>query len=166
VIRGKRIAGFTLYELMVTLAVASIVTTFAVPAFQGMVQNNRAVTHTNDLITALNLGRSEATRRSSGVELCASSNGATCNNSTDWSNGWIVRTPGGEVLRAWPARSGGAGVLTSNVTRFLFQARGSLAPGGAVPQMVLQLPNCTGDQGRNINVNAAGRISVNRVACL
>lgn len=164
--RGKRNAGFTLYELMVTLAVASVITSFAVPAFQSIVQNNRAVTHTNDLITAMNLGRSEATRRSAGIELCASSDGASCNNSTDWSSGWIVRTTAGEVLRAWPARSGGAGVLTSNVTRFQFQARGSLAPGAAAPQMVLQLPHCTANQGRNVNVNAAGRISVNRAACI
>jgi type IV fimbrial biogenesis protein FimT len=150
---------------MVTVAVASVIASFGIPSFQSMMQNNRSVTHTNDLITALNLGRSEATRRATQIELCASSDGATCSNSVDWSNGWIVRTLAGEVLRAWPARSGGAGVLTANVSRFQFQARGSLAPGVA-PQMVLQMPHCSGNQGRNVSVNVAGRISVNRVACL
>lgn len=154
-----------MYELMITLAVASVIASFGIPSFQSMMQNNRSVTHTNDLITAMNLGRSEATRRASLIELCASSDGATCSNSTDWSTGWIVRTPAGEVLRTWPARSGGAGVLTANVSRFQFQARGSLAP-GAAPNMVLQMPYCSGNQGRNVSVNVAGRISVNRVACL
>lgn len=161
----KYTAGFTLYELMITLAVASIIISFGVPGFQKMVQDSRSVSHTNDLVTALNLGRSEATRRGAPIDICASSDGATCSGSTDWSAGWIVRTPVGEVLRMWPARSGGAGVLTGNVSNIQFQARGSL-PGGAAPLLAMQLPHCTGDGRRNITVNVAGRIAVDRVACL
>lgn len=159
----RRIRGFTLYELMVTLALASAITSLAVPGFRGFMQSSRAVTHTNDLVTALNLGRSEATRRGAPIDLCASDDGATCSNDTDWSTGWIVLTPTGEVLRAWPERSGGSGVLTGTVARFQFQARGALSAGA--PQLDLQLADCIGDQRREISINVAGRISVNRVAC-
>lgn len=164
VITNRSMAGFTLYELMVTLAVASVIASFAVPGFQSFVQNNRSATHTNDMVTALNLGRSEATRRGVAVELCSSSDAATCNGNNDWSNGWIVRTLTGEVIRSWPALSGGPGILTANVNRFQFQARGMLGP-GAAPQLAMALPHSTGTQCRNIAVNVAGRIAVNRVAC-
>jgi type IV fimbrial biogenesis protein FimT len=165
VLRSKCTAGFTLYELMVTLAVASVILSFGVPGFQNFVQNSRSVTHSNDLVTALNLARSEATRRGAPVDICASTDGTTCSGSTDWSTGWVVRAPTGEVLRAWPARSGGASVLTGNLASIQFQARGSLAAGTA-PQLALQLPRCNGTDRRNITVNVAGRIAVNRVACL
>ena len=157
--------GFTLYELMVTLAVASVIISFGVPGFQSYVQNSRAVAHTNDLVTALNLGRSEATRRGSPIDLCASTDAATCSGSNDWSTGWIARTPAGEVLRTWPARSGGAGVLTANVPSLRFQARGSL-PAGVATQLSIQLPYCKNDGRRVVTVNVAGRIAVDRVTCL
>lgn len=154
--------GFTLFELLVTLAVAAVILTFGVPGFTSLVQNNRATTDTNDLVTALNLGRSEATRRGAPIEVCSSADGATCSGSTDWSSGWIVHRPGGQVLQAWPARSD-ANVLTANVSSIEFQARGSL--GGVAPVLSVRQPDCSGDQGRDIAVNVAGRISVQRVAC-
>lgn len=162
--RIDRNKGFTLYELMVTLAVAAVIVSFGVPGFSSMVQNNRAVTHSNDLITALNLARSEATRRGVAIQVCSSTDGATCSGSTDWSTGWIVRRPGGDVLRAWSERSGGAGVLSANVSQFQFQGRGALAS-APLPVLQVRLPDCSGDQGRNVAVNVAGRISVTRVAC-
>jgi type IV fimbrial biogenesis protein FimT len=116
------------------------------------------------MITALNLGRSEATRRGVPIQLCSSTDNATCSGNNDWSTGWIVRTPVGEVIRTWPARSGGAGVLSGNVDTIQFQARGSLA--GGAPLLAMQLPHCKGDGRRNITVSVAGRIAVDRVACL
>ena len=163
-INGERIGGFTLFELMVTLAVAALILSLGVPGFRSFIQNNRATTHTNDLVTALNLGRSEATRRGASVLLCSSSDGATCSGSNDWSSGWIVRRPAGAVVRTWPERSGGDGVLTSNVSQIQFQARGSLA-GGTVPLLQIRLSDCSGDQGRDVSVNMAGRIAVTRVTC-
>lgn len=162
--RSRFNAGFTLYELMVTVAVAGIIASFAIPSFQSFVQNGRAVTHTNDLITALNLGRSEATRRGAPINVCASTDGATCSGGTDWSTGWIMRSPvvADPVLRAWPARSGGASVLTGTST-IQFQARGSLTAAAA---LALQLPNCADPGRRNITINIAGRIAVNRVNCI
>lgn len=160
----QKIEGFTLFELMVTIAVAAVIVSFGVPGFQSLVANSRAATYSNDLVTALNLGRSEATRRGVAVELCSSTDGATCSGSNDWSTGWIVHRPGGQLIRTWPARSGGAGVLTANVSQIQFQSRGALN-GGAAPVLQVRLPDCTGSQGRNVAVNVAGRISVTRASC-
>lgn len=160
----KKTRGFTVLELMVTVAVAGVILSFGVPNFISLMADNRAVTHTNDLIGSLNMGRSEAVRRGATVTICSSTDGAACSASNDWSTGWVVRSAAGEVLRAWPARSGGAGVLSGNVSQVQFQARGSLPP-GVPPQLQLRLPHCKNNQGRDINVNSAGRISVTRVAC-
>ena len=55
--------GFTLFELMVTVAVAAILLVVGVPAFTSFVQNNRAAAHANELVTAFAFARNEAIRR-------------------------------------------------------------------------------------------------------
>lgn len=156
--------GFTLFELIVTIAVAAIIVTIGVPGFQNIVANNRAVTHTNDLVTALNLARSEATRRGTDILVCRSTDGQTCDDGTDWSTGWVVRTAGGDLLRSWPKRSGGNGIITADATSSTrFRARGSLGSGASV--FDVQLPDCTGEKRRRVTINAAGRIAVDRAMC-
>jgi type IV fimbrial biogenesis protein FimT len=150
-------------ELLFTIAVAAIILSVGVPGFQSYIDNNRAVTHTNDLVTALNVARSEATRRGLPITVCSSSDGVACGGA--WSDGWVVRTGAGEVLRSWPKRSGGAGVVTelNGISEIRFLARGSVA--GAAPTFQIRLARCTGNQVRNVGVNGAGRVSVGRVDC-
>ena len=85
----NRSAGFTLIELIVTIAIAAIVLVMGVPSFQDTIRNNRLATQANELISALNLARSEAIKRGVTVSICKSANGSTCGGS-GWSNGWIV----------------------------------------------------------------------------
>ncbi|PPD50169.1 MAG: pilus assembly protein FimT [Methylobacter sp.] len=59
----KSLPGFTLVELMVTLAVASILVGIATPSFQTMISNSRLTSTTNDFIGALTFARSEAVKR-------------------------------------------------------------------------------------------------------
>ena len=158
-----RMKGFTLFELLVTIAVAAVIVSFGVPGFTSFIQNSRAVTHTNELVTALNLARSEASRRGAPVEVCRSTNGAACQDGDDWTAGWAV-VAGGEVLRAWPRRSGGDNLVTApDNGRIRFGARGSLA--SAAVTLEVRLPDCTGNQRRDVSDNAAGRIEVTREAC-
>lgn len=84
--------GFTLPELITTMAVVSIVTTTAIPAMQGMVQNNRMTTQVNTLVTNLHLARSEAVKRNQRITLCQSSDGISCGTSNHWHEGWIMFT--------------------------------------------------------------------------
>lgn len=96
-----RQAGFTLIELMTTLVVAGLVLAMAVPSYSRFVASSRLVEQTNDLIGALNIGRSEAIRRNATVTLCraASDAATTCATSdANWGN-WILLTAGGTVLR-------------------------------------------------------------------
>jgi type IV fimbrial biogenesis protein FimT len=87
--------GFSLIELMVTLAVASIVLSIAIPSYQTAVQNNRRTTAVSELATALQLARSTAISQRVFTVVCKSPDGATCPTgagSGDWTQGWMIFT--------------------------------------------------------------------------
>jgi type IV fimbrial biogenesis protein FimT len=88
----KRTRGFTLIELMVTIGVAAILATVAIPGLRTLVQNNRQASQANALVSALLLARSEAVKRSQSVTVCRSADQATCSGGGDWKDGWIVFT--------------------------------------------------------------------------
>lgn len=105
--------GFTLIELMTTLAVVAVLVTIGIPGFRDFIANTHMVAETNDLVTSLNFARSEAVRRNAIVSVCASVDGSACSGSSDWSAGWIVfngngNQPAGtaDVLRVNSAASG------------------------------------------------------------
>ena len=83
-------SGFTLIELMITIAVAAILMTIAVPAFQNFLRNDRQWTTANSLVMALNAARSEAIKQDTAVSVCPTVNGTSCSASSAWSQGWIV----------------------------------------------------------------------------
>lgn len=92
-------AGFTLIELMVVVALAAIMMTLAVPSFQNMIANNRITSHTNELVMAINMARSEAVKRNVRVILCRSADPAastpSCGGSAnDWTTGWLLFASG------------------------------------------------------------------------
>jgi type IV fimbrial biogenesis protein FimT len=81
--------GFTLIELMITIAVLAIGSMLAYPSFSNVIKSNRVATSTNNLIAAFNLARSEAIRSNRGGGVCPSKGGAECEG-TDWNEGFIA----------------------------------------------------------------------------
>ncbi len=83
--------GFTLLELMVTIAIVAILGALAAPSFQAMIQANRSRTVSSEVMATLNLARSEAARRGQPVSVCRSSDGNSCSSTgTGWDSGWIA----------------------------------------------------------------------------
>ena len=166
--------GLTLFELLIGVVVLAILLSAGVPSFQSTVANNRLTAQANDLVTALNLARSEAVKRGQPVSVCASSDQATCSGATAWTAGWIaftdvsgsagaVNTPGDTVLQAWQALSGPA-ALSSTVAYVQYQPTGrSVAP--TAVSFTLKKPGCSGPYSRNITVAVSGRVDSKKENC-
>ena len=82
--------GFTLIELMVVLALVAIILSLAAPSFMNIIANNRVASVANELVTALNVGKSEAVRTGEHTVLCKSPDGVQCDTSASWSDGWLL----------------------------------------------------------------------------
>ena len=172
-IRTAGNSGFTLIELMVTLAVAAILLSVGVPSFPAIIMVNRLVSQANQLVTSIKIARSAAVRYQRNATVCASANfdaaSPTCSASTDWSNGWIVwvdkdrdaTTDTNEVISVFgPIHD--ASTLTSGAAGFTYDARGFGVTGAA--DMTL-CDSRTGETGRLIRVNTVGRTNVQRQGC-
>ena len=80
---SSRIAGFTLIELMVTVAIAAVLLVVAVPSFVSFQRNSELTSATNSFVAAINAARGEAMKRGMNAMLVPSTG-------TDWSSGWTV----------------------------------------------------------------------------
>ena len=157
--------GFTLVELMVTIAIFAILVTVAVPSFRLIIENNRVTAASNELVAAFNYARSEAVRRG----LPAS----VCRLGSDWSEGWeVVRDEGcsGGVLRRWdelPARVTISGSANDSFIAF-DNLGGRMETGDGDNEFTFRVEpeECAGgERARLIRIGAGGRASVQRVDC-
>ncbi len=163
----KRNLGFTLVELMVTLAVLVILISIAIPSFMNMIQNSRSAALANSIVIALNVARSEAVKRNALVNLCPSSDGATCMAAPlDWTVGWIAQQNAGAAVQVWGAPDAGAVITQAGgATAIQFDGSGLMRLPAAAVTMTSRYPDCTGQQQRQIQISITGRVSVTRTAC-
>ena len=85
-----RNTGLTLLELVVTMAVAAILTTLAVPGLTHLVLNARMTAQVNRFVHDVHLAKQTAHRRLAPVALCKTSNGRSCTHDAEWHRGWLV----------------------------------------------------------------------------
>ena len=83
--------GFSLFELLVVMCIAGILTSIAVPSYRYVTTSNRIAAEINGLLGDLQFARSEAIKEGQNVTVCVSTDGATCATTTyTWASGWIV----------------------------------------------------------------------------
>lgn len=123
----KTTCGFTLTELLITVCVAVIVSTLALPNLSNYLANNRQENLRHSLLSHLKAARSEAVTLMQRVELCGSSNGLRCDQA--WSDGWLIRDPVAGTALRFSRQSGrdllrwvGAGAASQTV---IYQANGT-----------------------------------------
>lgn len=80
--------GFTLAEMMATLAIAAVTVSMAVPSMKNLVAHDQRAADTNALVSSLHAARSAAITRNVQVTVCPSSDAGHCNGAR-WQEGWI-----------------------------------------------------------------------------
>lgn len=157
--------GFTLVELMITIALMAILAAIAVPAFNELTLGSKLRSQANDLVAGAVLARSEAIKRNSAVRMCVSADGASC-IAGGWEQGWVVfhdaddngaLDAGETVLLQHQAAASGFKV-TGTVASVRFPGAGV----GATPATltVCRATPSVGTQERVVSISATGRASV------
>ena len=81
--------GFTLVELIVTLAVLAIMTSIALPYFHETMAKQEIKNITHKLISSIQLAKSHAAIQHTNVVICPSQNKVNC-QASHWNSGFIV----------------------------------------------------------------------------
>jgi type IV fimbrial biogenesis protein FimT len=176
---SNAVKGFTLIELMMTLSIAAILLTIAVPSYVTFTKNSRLTAQANDLITSIHVARGEAARRGVKTAICrsgdATATNPTCGGSNyDYSSGWLVfsvadnrsgtpvyDTSKGDELLALGKPSSGVTVYSAggaNVN-LEFNPDGSLNEGGASAEFSI-CDDRGASHGKSITILATGRPSL------
>lgn len=167
----NRQAGFTLLELLITLIVAIVLMAVAIPSFVSFIQSNRVTGLTNQMVTALNVARSEAIRRVEAVELCVYNGDPEdpdCAGDANWARGWVVRVATGDdrgtVIRVWELDTP-AGVTLARLESGSSQNVVQYDPRGRVVTLAQGERMLWRVQGNRCTAGAAGArmVEVNRV---
>ena len=155
--------GFTLIELVITLAVLAIIVTLALPAFTALINGNRLTAQANELVADLQSARMEAIKRNRPVTLCPSADNVTCSGG-DWGTR-IMMAPAGagvEVIRISAAK--GVLSVTGDAGSVVFRPDGfaRAAAGGALldAQFAVCLPTTApANNVRQVTLAAGSRIA-------
>ncbi|WP_409524644.1 GspH/FimT family pseudopilin [Nitrincola sp. MINF-07-Sa-05] len=152
-------SGFTLFEILIVIALVAILSTLAVPGFQNLIAEQQVRAVATDLHTTMLLARSEAIKRNQAVVLRPAS-GET------WSDGWLIRDPATPTVDTNPLareRTSDNVTITTTVTELSFRPSGRLSLAGNVNfDVESTLKN---DKKRCLTIGLDGRASITKGAC-
>jgi type IV fimbrial biogenesis protein FimT len=171
-------AGFTLIELMVTLAIAAVLAMLAAPSIRDFIVRSQMTNLGNEFNASILKARNEAVNRNTCVTVCMSSSAANaspaCTTSgNDWQAGWIVflnpscdtglNKPSEDINMLLARPAGDATYLLqtqSNRKKITFNSRGApgLGSAGEFDLIYESVGNAmTAKYGFNICLDSLGR---------
>ena len=138
--------GFTMTELVVTMALAAVLATIAAPSFNGMIATQRARVFASDLYAALAKTRSAALTLNQNVTLQANAGG--------WQNGWQILDANNNVLDNHGAATLVTVTPTATVT---YRASGRLPAGAVAPVFLISTTSGATVNHQCVSVDLGGR---------
>lgn len=170
-------AGFTLVEVMVAMAIIAIIAGIAIPNLRQFMDKTRVSTHANDLMSDLNLARMESGNRGQQITVCGSTDGSTCTgDATGWSSGRIVFVDADKdgsrsnsetlLLKGNPVDSSISITVSGfpNTSYVGFLPYGGLNPSGTGAFRVCPVNANSGSYGRQIALPSTGRVTSSAAA--
>ncbi|GIU36204.1 type IV pilus biogenesis protein FimU [Shewanella hafniensis] len=149
----KKMSGFTLIELMVTITVAAILLTIGIPSlvslYEGMRVNNN-ITKIHDIMV---FARNQAISYGATVNVCPYASTTSCGTSTDWSKGIRVYIGTDKELRAIDGFHS-SDKIEGSVNSLTFTSDG-LSSGGTL----IYCPAGKAAESKGVIVNVGGIIS-------
>jgi type IV fimbrial biogenesis protein FimT len=159
--------GFTLVELLVTMAIAAILLAIGVPSLQAFLADQAAASSADELAEGVRLARAEATKRGMIVKICASQNTSdaspTCSGKggDGWLTGWIIVDLNGNLLRVQNPMRGIKSVDSGGDAEIQFVANGLSGTGDTI-FILTPVGDSDIKRVRNVAVNAQGRVKVTK----
>jgi len=178
--------GFTLMELLVTIALVAIFAVIAVPSYRALTADNQIVGALNDFANALGAARAEAVARGQTVVVCPSNDpyatppscNTTANGPQEWNQGWISfvdansngKLDSGETVLRVHGPVGNGVTLTSPGGVIGFDRMGFASPtfsGNSLTSLVVQAcAQGTGHvHGGSVKLVRAGSLSTSSGGC-
>lgn len=173
----KKNFGFTLLELLVTLAIVAVLVALAVPGMSTLTNTQNVNSPVKGVRSMARYGHELASDKVVPVVMCSSTNGTSCANSQTWESGWILFVDrngngfpdlgGGTcdddedcIVRSQDALAAGVS-LRADVNRLSFDDQGETGSTAAF-RLCGANAEATNDKehSRTISVNAAGLVSV------
>ena len=143
---SRRERGFTMTELIVTVSVAGILATMAVPSFNGIIATQRARTLASELYVTIAKTRAEA--------ISLNSNATLQPNAGGWANGWQILDVNNNVLDNHAAATAVTVVGPPAIT---YRASGRLPAGVVAPVFVISTTSGATVNYQCVSVDLGGR---------
>jgi prepilin-type N-terminal cleavage/methylation domain-containing protein len=157
----RKLSGFTMIELIVTLAVSAILMAIAVPSMSTLMSSNRRVAQTNNLVLALQYAKSEAIKQDTLTGVSVTSSGS-------WAQGWSVCCAANSttVLDTLPPVNSATTVIASspagNPATIAFDSNGAILNGTGT--VVFTFCDQRGaSQASSVEVDMVGRVQTSSV---
>lgn len=177
--------GFTLVELLITIAIATVLMTLAVPSVKQMIEANAVNKHVTTFISDLRYARSEAIKSGVAVVMCrsiTSGNAApTCATGSGggsatggWASGWLIfvnrdldtsnnynASAGDTLLRVQGVLADSGGIektTTPAVNKFVFRPTGLMSAGAS--SFAFNSVTLTNSQQKQICISVQGRARI------
>jgi type IV fimbrial biogenesis protein FimT len=166
----QRQKAFTLIELMISMLVLLVLTAVAMPAFTDLLARNRLSGQANELLSVIQLARSEAIKQNQTIRLCkANADLDDCSAASGSWSGWLVIDTASPATVIRAGRFDQRLIISAAFTELRFSGQGLIRSQNNQPlnssfELCAEGADFT-DNGRTLNFLSGGRSSIQLSQC-